>query len=329
MIRLLTGKNAFEFRPATLLNRAINHVRFRNCYTNNTLVPPLEVMQAQLNSQLRRNGSVVLDRHIPSDRLKILQDELNRALNELKFETPCLAQAKIDPVRHEDLIKNFMYGTVEQLKAIGVTFDRSEMSSLEQAVHDFKPSTLTLYMLATSEAFRETWLDPYLLTIIAHYMGMVPKMTEAYVRRNFPSPYRTMNHFWHRDLNNKQHLLKVFFFLSDCTLDTGPHEFILGSHTDYRLNGQRYFKDEQTDTVYPPGSPQRLVSEVKAGTVIIEDTRGLHRAQMPNHGYRDLGYAVFVPMGEHANVKCYEFPRESFDKLMPLQQAFISSCNLF
>jgi len=46
-------------------------------------------------------------------------------------------------------------------------------------VRDFNPSTLTLYMLERSEAFRQTWLDPYLLDIVTHYMGIVPKLSDT------------------------------------------------------------------------------------------------------------------------------------------------------
>jgi hypothetical protein len=179
-------------------------------------------------------------------------------------------------------------------------------------------------MLERSQAFRDAWLDPYLLDIVTHYMGIVPKLSEAYVRRNFPAPRRTMNHYWHRDLNAPVHLLKIFFFLSDCDERTGPHDFVRGSHTNLDvLNGKRYFGDDEVDRAYPPGGPDRIVSIVKAGTVVIEDTRGLHRAQLPTAGYRDLGYAVFVPLRPFYPHRNYAFPRSAYERLTPLQQAFI------
>ena len=157
--------------------------------------------------------------------------------------------------RHTRLIDNFMYGSTPQLAEWGVTFDRTEAKSYEQVVRDFNPSTLTLYMLERSEAFRQTWLDPWLLDIVTQYMGIVPKLSEAYVRRNFPAPHRTMNHYWHRDLNTPLHLLKIFFFLSDCGEENGPHEFVRGSHENLGvLNGKRYFTDEEVDRAYPPGA---------------------------------------------------------------------------
>ena len=322
-------RNPFAFGPVNPLERIYRRFRFHDCFARLGEVPPLDTRQREIVDELHRQGTVVLESYIPQETLAVMRAEFEQALRELRFETPCLAQSRLDPVRHSALIDNFLYGTPEQLRQAGAAFERSEAHSLEQAIRDFNPSTLTVYMLELSATYRRIWLDPVLLTIAAHYLGMVPKLAEAYVRRNFPSPYRTMNHYWHRDLNDRYQLLKGFVFLSDCTLDNGPHEFIRGSHADYgRLNGKRYFTDAEVDAEHPHGSATRLVSEVKAGTVILEDTRGLHRARMPLTGYRDLGYMVFMPMADDTTVKCYDFPRSAFSGLSPLQRAFVPSCDL-
>ncbi len=241
MVNLLTRRNHFEFRDAGLLERAIRRVRYRDCYQRNALVPALDANQLRMLDSLRRDGTLVLSGYLDDATLRTLQDETQRSLEALEFETPCLAQSRLDPVRHHDLLENYLYGSPEQFLARGAAFERHEVSSLEQAVQDFEPSTLTIYPLARSRAFRDVLLDPYLLAIICHYLGLVPKLLEAYVRRNFPSRHWTMNHFWHRDLNDRHQLLKMFVFLSDTTVENGPHEFVRGSHADYSaLNGQRY-----------------------------------------------------------------------------------------
>ena len=311
-------------RPPSLWERARSRVVHLDSYSKRHLISPITAEQAAHVETLRRDGSVILENQIPAERLSLMQRELDEALRELQFEMPCLAQTRVDDTRHRELIDNFMYGTPQQLASWGVTFDRGEARSYEQVLSDFNPSTLTLYMLERSQAFRDTWLDPFLLGIVSHYMGIVPKLSEAYVRRNFPAPHRTMNHYWHRDLNAPVHLLKIFYFLSDCTAENGPHEFVRGSHRNLDvLNGQRYFTDAEVDQAHPPGSSTREVSIVPAGTVIIEDTRGLHRAMLPSAGYRDLGYAVFVPLRPFYHHQNYRFPREAFDRLTPFQKAFV------
>lgn len=326
---MLHQRNPFQFATPTLLERAYQRLRFRECYSQRDLAPKLTPGQEEIVETLRREGTVTLERYIAPETLAAMRREMQQALEALEFETPCLAQTRIDPERHRGLIDNFLLGTPEELRAAGVAFDREEARSLEQVLADFMPSTLTVYMLERSPTFRDVWLDPYLLGIVAEYMGMMPKLAEAYVRRNYPAAWRTMNHFWHRDLNNKQTLCKMFVFLTDCAVDNGPHEFIKGSHTDYsRLNGKRYFSDQEVDAHYPVGHAQRLVSEVPAGSIILEDTRGAHRARMPERGYRDLGYAVFMPLESRYGIAHYTFPRQAAERLSPGQRAVIPEANL-
>ncbi|MCE9640176.1 MAG: phytanoyl-CoA dioxygenase, partial [Betaproteobacteria bacterium] len=102
------------------------------------------------------------------------------------------------------------------------------------------------------------------------------------------------------------------------------HEFVRGSHRNYGvLNDKVYYTDEEVNNAYPAGGPHRVVSEVKAGTVIIEDTRGLHRARMPDAGQRDLGYAVFVPFLPGREQSYYRVPRAACAEFNEMQQAFI------
>jgi len=326
---MLLTADPLTVRQPNVLDRIKSRLFFHDSYAKRRHMPALSAEQRQHVEALRGDGCIVLQNYLPQARLRRMQADLNDALSGLKFEMPCLAQSRVDPKRHAELIGNFMYGTPAQMARWGVAFDRSEARSYDQVVADFNPSTLTVYMLEHSAAYRDAWLDPYLLGIVSGYLGMVPKLAEAYVRRNFPAPYRTMNHYWHRDVNTPFHLLKIFFFLSDCSEHTGPHEFVRGSHRNLdALNGKRYFTDAEVDSVYPPRGAQRVLSEVSAGTVVIEDTRGLHRAQLPQTGHRDLGYAVFMPLRPFYPYRNYVLPAAALDALSPFQRAFIPRCML-
>jgi hypothetical protein len=320
----LFRSNPFALSKASIPERILRRVRFNDCYRHQDIIPPLNPAQSGWLEDLERDGTAIIENHISKDVLGVLQSEIEIALQELDFEMPCLAQSKVDPHRHKALIDNYLLGTNLQLQRAGVAFDRSEARSLDQVVRDFSPSTLTSYILARSPTYRSVWLDPQILAVVARYLGLVPKLVEAYVRRNYPAKYRVMNHYWHRDLNDPHQLVKVFYFLTDTTLDNGPHEFIRGSHRDYaKLNGRRYYPDEEVDREHPAGSAKRLTSEVKAGTVIIEDTRGLHRAKNPDVGFRDLGYAVFIPQSDDTQLKYYEMPRVYYETLSSFQKLFI------
>jgi len=316
------------FKEPNFLDRLNSRVRYWNCYANNRLAPQLDNEQHNALKTLQKNGFVVFENYLSDELLIKMQHELQQALNNIQFQTPCLAQTRIDTDRHAELINNNMLGTIQQLENWGVTFNTEEAHDYKQVIRDFNPSTLTVPMLQHSNIYRRIWTDPFLLGIITHYLEMVPKLVEAYVRRNFPAPHKSMNHYWHRDLNNRFHLLKMFVFLSDCTLETGPHEYLIGSHKNFdQHNHQRYFKDSEIDSLYPQGDADRALSVVKAGTVVIEDTRGLHRANLPTSGYRDLGFAVFMPLRPFYQHSNYQFPKSAYQELSDFQKAFIpDSC---
>ncbi len=319
---------ALTFREPTFIDKLKSRALYTESYSNVRHLPKLSEEQASILDELKQTGFVILPDYVNGETLATMQQELQSALNNLKFRTPCLAQTRIDPQQHKALIDNHMLGTTQQLKEWGVTFDASEAESYEQVIRDFNPSTLTVPMLELSATYRAVWTDPFLLTVIGHYLGIIPKLVEAYVRRNFPAPYKSMNHYWHRDLNNRFHLLKMFVFLSDCTTETGPHEYIVGSHRNYNeFNDKRYFEDREVDSLYPAGSDRRVLSTVKAGTVVIEDTRGVHRANLPVTGHRDLGFAVFMPLRPFYQHQNYSFPSDAYAELSPFQKSFIpKSC---
>ena len=285
--------------------------------------------QREKLAHLREHGYVMFDHLVGTARLRKLQEDYrSRVEGQLDFEFPTLAQAKIDPERDADLIKGNFLATPQQLAARGLTFSREDVRSYEQAVADFAPSTLTTEIPDTPEWF-DVWLDEGMLPIVEAYMGFRPQLTEAYIRRNFPSRFVVMNHAWHRDRNHETHLLKTFVFLSDCTLKTGPHHYIAGSAKDRRVDGKNYYSDEEIASVYPQSSGREIVSVVPAGTIVLEDTRGLHKAGIPEAGYRDLGYATFVPPIAFVRREAlFRLGRKTYEALNPEQQTYIPTGNV-
>ena len=77
--------------------------------------------------------------------------------------------------------------------------------------------------------------------------------------------------------------------------ETGAHHYIAGSIEDPRFKDKTYYTDHEVHSVWPEGCDRHIVSTVPAGSIIIEDTRGLHKAGVPKRAFRDLGFAVFLP----------------------------------
>ena len=290
------------------------------------IAPKLNEKEKHTVHQLRENGFAIIENFIDTQTLKAMRQVFQQDLETGNFEMPTLAQSKIHPEKHQHLIDQYLLGHGPDYKAQGIAFDRDEFQSLNQCLQDFRPSTLKSYFNAKNPLFFRVILSDFIRNIVESYLGIRPYLMEAYTRRNFPAEYKVMNHYWHRDTNNKTFLLKTFLFLTDCHVDNGPQHFIKGSHKDFRLNGYRYYNDQQVDEVY--NLNKTLVqSRVKAGTLIMEDTRGLHRAGIPREGLRDLVYGVFMPIKWPSRWKYswYSIEQKAFHSLAREQKAYIPS----
>jgi phytanoyl-CoA dioxygenase PhyH len=101
---------------------------------------------------------------------------------------------------------------------------------------------------------------------------------------------------WHRD-SPFSHQFKALLYLSDVTEDNGPFEFIEGSHRRASLLtaagslgvplAQYRFSDEQIARLQAAGVlPQARQFTGSKGTLLLVDTRGLHRGRPLRSGER-------------------------------------------
>jgi hypothetical protein len=113
---------------------------------------------------------------------------------------------------------------------------------------------------------------------------------------------------FHRDFDDVA-FIKLFVYLSDVELENGPHEFILGSHTDPALRPIRRYSDAE---VFAKFSGNRLVRFTgKAGTVFLENTTGLHRG-LPVRAGRRLILQIVYSMLPMAYGPPKPYPRDVF-----------------
>ncbi len=292
----------------------------RKCFA----LPRLNQRENNALKEIEENGFVVIENFIDAQTLEEMRQVFQKDLETGNFEMPTLAQSKIHPEKHQHLIDQYLVGHGHDYKAAGIAFDRDEFRSLDQCLRDFRPSTLKSYFNAQNPLFFRIMLSDFICHIVESYFGIRPYLIEGYTRRNFPAEYAVMNHHWHRDPNHKTFLLKAFLFLTDCVRGQGPHHYIKGSHRNLKLNGSRYYSNQQVDQAYDL-SKSLILSEVKAGTLILEDTRGLHRAGIPRQGVRDLVYAVFMPLKRISRRKFtyYTVKKETFHRLDSRQRAYI------
>lgn len=100
---------------------------------------------------------------------------------------------------------------------------------------------------------------------------------------------------WHRDAASRRQI-KAITYLSDVEIENGPFQFIRESHLpidimkrlwDYNLDyNQTRFKDLEIDKMIKK-KPRNLVTlNAKKGTLILVDTRGIHRGAPIERGVR-------------------------------------------
>jgi len=102
-------------------------------------------------------------------------------------------------------------------------------------------------------------------------------------------PDKEAAQFYHFDMDRPK-WLKLFIYLTDVTLDSGPHSFVEGSHRvdgipESMLNkGYVRLTDDEVENFY--GRDKLLEFSAPRGTIIAEDTRGLHKGNHVKKGDR-------------------------------------------
>jgi len=150
--------------------------------------------------------------------------------------------------------------------------------------------------------FVRLYLSDELLHIATKYLGYVPQLYEVYIEKTLPigdnSPTFSQN--WHRDPEEKR-TLKIFLYMSDVNLDSGPFTYIKGSAPTSNGDYAKLFKQDLPLGSYPlegdvskaVRSEDMLVATAKKGTVIFCDTAGLHKGGHAKSDARIMSTAFF------------------------------------
>lgn len=127
--------------------------------------------------------------------------------------------------------------------------------------------------------------SPRMLAIVNSYLRLWSKLSYAdqwYTPPRGEDAARLGSMRWHRDYND-QHLVKVFVYLVDVDVETGPFEYVPGSARGGRFANEWPWTPAG-ETYPPPEEFHRRVPEsavatfsAPAGSMIFCNTSGLHR----------------------------------------------------
>lgn len=134
--------------------------------------------------------------------------------------------------------------------------------------------------------------SPKLISFVQNYLGCMPVLTNINMWWSAPvkaAPDYEAAQEWHFDMDRPK-WLKCFIYITDVTRENGPHQFIKGTHrpSGIPISLRRFgYVRLSNELILDSFSASDIISfEEKGGTMIIEDTKGLHRGLVPASGER-------------------------------------------
>lgn len=134
--------------------------------------------------------------------------------------------------------------------------------------------------------------DASLVSLAQHYLRAEPifDVMSMWWHTAFSSqPDKDAAQFWHFDMDRIK-WLKVFIYLTDVDATNGPHSFVRGSHRTNGIppslltKGYARLNDDEVESHF--GRDRIVEFTAPRGTVIVEDTRGLHKGKHVQHADR-------------------------------------------
>lgn len=177
-------------------------------------------------------------------------------------------------------------------KNLVMNFDRANPKSVR---FDYEACDLV-----SNPILQELIFDESILRFAQDYLGAAPilDLVAMWWHTTFSStPDKEAAQWFHFDMDRLK-WVKFFFYITDVDSDSGPHTFIARSHRylgiPYRLRRKGYSRlsDDEVASAYSADSYKEFTGE--RGTLIIEDTRGLHKGKHCVSGDRLLFQLEFT-----------------------------------
>lgn len=138
---------------------------------------------------------------------------------------------------------------------------------------------------------QELACDPRILSIAQDYLGALPVLdfVAMWWHTKSPTPDKEAAQYFHFDMERLR-WIKFFFYITDVTEQSGPHIFVPKSHLDnglpfsLRSKGYTRLEDSQVEKIFPRASWKVFTGPI--GSMIVEDTRGLHKGKHVENGDR-------------------------------------------
>ena len=160
-----------------------------------------------------------------------------------------------------------------------------------------------------SDFIKDYYEDPKLIPLLQTYEGK--KVQDGFTlgaKMEAAEGNKGSGGGWHRDHANVKQS-KSIVYLTDVSIENGPFQYIESSHTSKNVYKDSFnYKYDQFQSRFTEEEIQRLIDKephrlktftAPAGSVILADTRGLHRGKPIKEGVR---YAMTNYIWMHSNI---------------------------
>lgn len=189
----------------------------------------------------------------------------------------CIDQGLIDRIVNKLASKSAMTRQLDagNSRIIWECFDKDNVKAVR---YDFNTEDVL-----SIEEVQELLSSPFLMNVAGNYLGTAPAadIVGAWWNAKFgEGPDSNAAQFFHFDLDRLK-WLKVFIYLTDVEKKNGPHEFVRGTHKSgilpKKIRQKIYSRLSDSEVNADFGTENRIVMTGRKGTIIFEDTRGLHK----------------------------------------------------
>jgi len=247
----------------------------------------MQLQHSRLNGRFDHFIRRIYRHKLPSvklpDSILFTKESLHLIQSDLRTRGWCIPEKKLD--------------TLEVTKLTDMAFQKpAYWSNPEQLINLEKeaiPKKHPRYYWRINDLIRNKIVQSLIMDsgfhlIAQNYLGCRPMLTGISMWLNPPYEGSYTPHTYHYD-NDGPGFLKIYFYLTDVTEDTGAHTYIQRTHGRIKPKGFRnrdHFTEKELLGRY--GKENEIIFSAPAGTIIVEDTAGFHRGRTPVNGYRLL-----------------------------------------
>ncbi len=262
----------------------------------------------------------------------IFSDEVwkqkDQILTDLKTDGYCILPEKLSDETCSKIVEYASQTTFTPREFQGNTFEATILKPPYLSARYDLGSEKTL----NEELFQQFIAEPFFIELATDYLGKPPVLDPVEIWWSVPFGKKDDNFAlkYHFDMDSVK-WFKIFINFEDISIKNGPHSYIKGSHLpgiqSQKIRSKFYSRIEDEEVYENYGKDKEVVFTVPKGSILIEDTRGMHKGYHVEEGRRLLLSFQYSSVIFSKPAKPFSMPEKmspNFSKLFEKYHEFFS-----